>query len=79
MLIAAHSVAVGAALVTSDRAFYNVEQYLGLLDWTNFLNIGVGAEMKIDRAGVLCAQGASGMPKALIRNFWDTQKLFKYR
>lgn len=38
MLIAAHSVAVGAALITSDRAFYNVEQYLTLLDWTTPFN-----------------------------------------
>jgi len=34
MLIAAHSVAVGAVLITSDRAFYNVKHDLTLLDWT---------------------------------------------
>jgi len=34
MLIAAHSVAVGAALVTNDKAFYNVEHHLTLEDWT---------------------------------------------
>lgn len=34
MLIAAHSVAVGATLVTNDKAFYNVEHFLNLQDWT---------------------------------------------
>ena len=34
MLIAAHSVAVGAVLITNDKAFYNVEHHLTLQDWT---------------------------------------------
>jgi tRNA(fMet)-specific endonuclease VapC len=34
MLIAAHSVAVGAILVTSDQAFYNVKHHMSLQDWT---------------------------------------------
>jgi tRNA(fMet)-specific endonuclease VapC len=34
MLIAAHSVAVGAVLVTSDQAFYKVKHHLSLEDWT---------------------------------------------
>lgn len=34
MLIAAHSVAVGTILITSDKAFYNVGHYLSLEDWT---------------------------------------------
>ena len=34
MLIAAHSVAVDAVLVTNDRAFYHVEHHLSLQDWT---------------------------------------------
>ncbi len=34
MLIAAHSVAVDAILVTNDRAFYHVAQHLKLEDWT---------------------------------------------
>jgi tRNA(fMet)-specific endonuclease VapC len=34
MLIAAHSVAAGAMLVTNDQAFYSVRHYLTLLDWT---------------------------------------------
>ncbi len=34
MLIAAHSVAVGAVLITNDKAFYNVEHHLVLDDWT---------------------------------------------
>lgn len=34
MLIAAHSVAVDAVLITNDKAFYNVEQHLMLEDWT---------------------------------------------
>ena len=34
MLIAAHSVAVGAILITNDKAFYNVEHHLLLEDWT---------------------------------------------
>ena len=32
--IAAHSVAVGAVLITNDKAFYNVEHHLLLEDWT---------------------------------------------
>ena len=36
MLIAAHSLAVGAVLVTNDKAFYNLEHYLKLEDWTKF-------------------------------------------
>ncbi len=35
MLIAAHSVAVGALLITNDKAFYNVKHYIDLDDWTN--------------------------------------------
>ena len=34
MLIAAHSAATGAILVTSDRAFYNLKRFLTLEDWT---------------------------------------------
>ena len=34
MLIAAHCVAVGAVLITNDKAFYNVEHHLLLEDWT---------------------------------------------
>lgn len=34
MLIAAHSVATSAVLVTSDKAFYNLEHHLTLEDWT---------------------------------------------
>ena len=34
MLIAAHSVAVGAVLITNDKAFYNVEHHLMLEDWS---------------------------------------------
>lgn len=34
MLIASHSVAVGAVLITNDKAFYNVENHLMLEDWT---------------------------------------------
>ncbi len=34
MLIASHSVAAGAVLITNDKAFYNIEQYLALEDWT---------------------------------------------
>jgi tRNA(fMet)-specific endonuclease VapC len=34
MLIAAHAIAAGAMLVTSDRAFYRVGQDLRLVDWT---------------------------------------------
>ena len=34
MLIAAHSVAVGAVLITNDQAFYNVKHHLTLQDWT---------------------------------------------
>ena len=34
MLIAAHSVAVGAVLITNDKAFYNVGHHLLLQDWT---------------------------------------------
>lgn len=38
MLIAAHSVAVGAVLVTNDQAFYRVKHHLSLEDWTIFPN-----------------------------------------
>jgi tRNA(fMet)-specific endonuclease VapC len=34
MLLAAHSVAVGAVLVTNDQAFYRVKHHLSLEDWT---------------------------------------------
>jgi tRNA(fMet)-specific endonuclease VapC len=34
MLIAAHSIAVGAVLITNDQAFYPVEHHLTLQDWT---------------------------------------------
>jgi tRNA(fMet)-specific endonuclease VapC len=34
MLIAAHSVSVGAVLITNDKAFYNIEHHLVLEDWT---------------------------------------------
>ena len=34
MLIAAHSVAVDAVLITNDQAFYNVKHHLTLQDWT---------------------------------------------
>lgn len=34
MLIAAHSVAVGAVLITNDKAFYQVKSHLKLEDWT---------------------------------------------
>lgn len=34
MLIAAHSVAVKATLITNDKAFYNVERHLLLEDWS---------------------------------------------
>ena len=34
MLIAAHSVAAGAVLITNDQAFYNVKHRLALEDWT---------------------------------------------
>lgn len=34
MLIAAHSAATGAILVTSDRAFYNLKRFMTLEDWT---------------------------------------------
>jgi tRNA(fMet)-specific endonuclease VapC len=34
MLIAAHSVAVGAILITNDQAFYNLKHRLNLQDWT---------------------------------------------
>ncbi len=34
MLIAAHSVAVGAVLITNDQAFYIVKHRLALEDWT---------------------------------------------
>ncbi len=36
MLIAAHSVAVGAVLITNDQAFYRVKHHLTLEDWTIF-------------------------------------------
>ena len=35
MLIAAHSVAVGAILVTNDQAFFRVKHHLLLEDWTS--------------------------------------------
>ncbi len=38
MLIAAHSVAVGAVLVTNDQAFYRVKHHLSVEDWTRFPN-----------------------------------------
>ncbi|MBU1168069.1 MAG: type II toxin-antitoxin system VapC family toxin [Proteobacteria bacterium] len=34
MLIAAHSIAAGAVLITNDKAFYNVKNHLVLDDWT---------------------------------------------
>jgi tRNA(fMet)-specific endonuclease VapC len=34
MLIAVHSVAIGAVLVTNDQAFYKVKHHLSLEDWT---------------------------------------------
>ena len=34
MLIAAHSVAADAVLVTNDKAFYNVKHHLVLEDWS---------------------------------------------
>jgi len=34
MLIAAHSVAEKATLITNDQAFYQVESFLSLEDWT---------------------------------------------
>lgn len=34
MLIAAHSVAAKAVLITNDKAFYNVQHILNLEDWT---------------------------------------------
>jgi tRNA(fMet)-specific endonuclease VapC len=34
MLIAAHSVAVKAVLITNDRAFYHVKHLIMLQDWT---------------------------------------------
>jgi len=34
MLIAAHSLAVGAVLITNDKAFYMVKHHLSLEDWT---------------------------------------------
>ena len=34
MLIAAHSVAANAVLITNDKAFYNIEHLLSLDDWT---------------------------------------------
>ncbi|MBN4063693.1 type II toxin-antitoxin system VapC family toxin [Cardiobacterium sp. AH-315-I02] len=36
MLIAAHSVAVGAILITNDKAFYNVAHHLMLEDWSDY-------------------------------------------
>ena len=35
MLIAAHSVAAGAVLVSNDQAFYRIKHHLSLEDWTN--------------------------------------------
>jgi len=34
MLIAAHSVAIRASLITNDKAFYHVKHHLELEDWT---------------------------------------------
>ena len=34
ILIAAHSLAAGAVLITNDKAFYNVQHHLILDDWT---------------------------------------------
>jgi tRNA(fMet)-specific endonuclease VapC len=34
ILIAAHSVAMGAVLITNDKAFFNLEHHLALEDWT---------------------------------------------
>ena len=34
MLIASHSLAVGATLISNDKAFYQVEHLLILEDWT---------------------------------------------
>ncbi len=34
MLIAAHSIAAGAVLVTNDKSFHNVAHHLTLEDWT---------------------------------------------
>ena len=34
MLIAAYAVAEDAVLIANDKAFYCVEQYLALEDWT---------------------------------------------
>ena len=36
MLIAAHSVALNAVLVTNDQAFYRLKNHLTLEDWTRF-------------------------------------------
>lgn len=41
MLIAAHSVAVGAVLVTNDQAFYNIKHPLSLVDWTKSHGVDV--------------------------------------
>ncbi len=38
MLIAAHSVAVGATLITNDKAFYHIEHHLALDDWSKPLS-----------------------------------------
>ena len=34
MLIAAHSIAADADMITNDKAFYNVKHHLTLQDWT---------------------------------------------
>jgi tRNA(fMet)-specific endonuclease VapC len=34
MLIAAHSIAVGAILVTNEQTFFRIKHYLSLEDWT---------------------------------------------
>lgn len=34
MLIASHSLAVGATLITNDKAFYQIQHFLRLEDWT---------------------------------------------
>ena len=37
-LIAAHSVSVGAVLITNDKAFHNVQHHLQLQDWTKAIS-----------------------------------------
>jgi tRNA(fMet)-specific endonuclease VapC len=38
MQIAAHAIATGAILVTNDKAFANVEDFRGTVDWATDLN-----------------------------------------